>query len=234
VGWDDDRQAEPGGCPGGATAEKGAVTAMAVRTSAALARWRRQAVSRMAEARASTLAVVARLPEREIRRPRTQDRWSVHDVLVHLLSCDEETLRRFRLIARGHGRRIRWFESMADADRFNARSVARGRRLGLRAVLGRMARVRAALIEALERLPLEALADPSHDYPVVEWLPAPGWSHERDHAQEIRAWWRATARAGPRPGARPRPSSGASPRRSPARPAASSARRSRSRSRSRR
>ena len=210
------------------------MAAMAVRTSAALARWRRQAVRRMADSRASTLALVARLPQREIRRPRTQARWSVQDVLVHLLSCDEETLRRFRLIARGHGHRIQWFESMADADRFNARSVARGRRLGLRAVLGRLARVRAALIEALERLPLEALADPSHDYPVVQWLPAPGWSHERDHAQEIRAWWRATARAGPRPGARPRPSSGASPRRSPARPAASSARRSRSRSRSRR
>ena len=103
----------------------------------------------MAASRESTLALVARLPEREILRPRTQDRWSVKDVLTHLLSCDEETLRRFRLIARGHGDRIRWFESMADADRFNARTVGRARKLSLRTVLRRMERTRADLITNL-------------------------------------------------------------------------------------
>jgi len=56
--------------------------------------------------RRSTLALVARLPEREIVRPRTQDAWSVKDVLGHLLTCDEETVRRLRLIARGRGDRI--------------------------------------------------------------------------------------------------------------------------------
>ncbi|MGH7367152.1 MAG: DinB family protein [Candidatus Rokuibacteriota bacterium] len=164
---------------------------MATRSSASLTRWRRQAVRRMLTSRHSTLALIARLPEREIVRPRTQDRWSVKDVLTHLLSCDEETLRRFRLIARGHGDRIHWFESMAHADRFNARSVARARHLGLGTVVSRMKRVRAAMIAQFERLPTAALADPSHAYPVVDWLTAPGWSHERDHASEIRAWWRA-------------------------------------------
>jgi hypothetical protein len=115
----------------------------------------------------------------------------VKDVLAHLLACDEETVRRLRLIASGHADRIHWFESMADADRFNARSVARARRLGLRAVLSRMARVRAELITRLERLPAGALRDPSHEYTVMQWLPAPGWSHERDHAGEIRTWWRS-------------------------------------------
>lgn len=144
----------------------------------------------MAATRRSTLAFVRRLPEREILRPRTQDRWSVKDVLAHLLSCDEETIRRFRLIGRGRGDRIHWFESMADADRFNARSVARLRRLGLRPLLRRMARVHADLLRRFERLPTESLRDPSHAYPVVEWLPAPGWSHEQEHLSEIRQWWR--------------------------------------------
>jgi hypothetical protein len=143
------------------------------------------------DSRASTLTFVARLPEREIMRPRTQDRWSVKDVLAHLLTCDEETVRRFRLIARGRGDRIYWFESMADADRFNARSVARARRLRLSTVMRRMKRVRADLVRRFERLPTEALSDPSHDYTVVRWLPAPGWSHERDHLSEIKTWWRA-------------------------------------------
>ncbi len=58
----------------------------------------------------------------------------------HLLGCDEETARRFRLIAGGRGDRIHWFEDMADADRFNARSVARTRRLCLAALGRRMER----------------------------------------------------------------------------------------------
>lgn len=151
----------------------------------------------MVASRESTLAFIARLPEGEILRPRTQDRWSVKDVLAHLLSCDEETVRRLRLVARGQADRIHWFEDMADADRFNARSVARARRLGLRTVLSRMARVRADLITRLERLPTEVLRDRSHAYTVVQWLPAPGWSHERDHLSEMRTWWRARRSASP-------------------------------------
>jgi uncharacterized damage-inducible protein DinB len=148
----------------------------------------------MLATRRATLAVMARLPEAEIRRPRTQDRWSVKDVLGHLLSCDEETVRRFRLIARGRGDRIHWFESMADADRFNARSVARTRRYGLAALLRRMARVHAELVAAFRRLPAGALRDPTHAYPVVEWLPAPGWAHEQDHLREVGQWWRSRQR----------------------------------------
>src|SRR6266540_6257472 len=167
---------------------------MAMRRSRSLTSWRREAVRRIAASRRSTLAFLARLPEREILRLLIHDRLSVKDVLAHLLSCDEETIRRFRLIGRGRGDRIHWFESMADADRFNARSVARLRRLGLRPLLRRMARVHADLIRSFERLPTESLRDPSHAYPVVEWLPAPGWSHEQEHLSEIRAWWRRRQR----------------------------------------
>jgi hypothetical protein len=115
----------------------------------------------------------------------------VKDVLAHLLACDEETNRRLRLIARGEADRIHWFESMAEADRFNAGSVARLRRLGLPALTHRMERAHAELIENLERLPIEALADPSHAYTVVRWLPEPGWVHEREHIDEVKAWWRS-------------------------------------------
>ena len=97
-------------------------------------------------------------------------------------------------IARAQGSRIHWFESMADADRFNSRSVAGARKLGLPALLRRMERAHADVIQGLERLPIEALRDPSHQYPVVEWLPAPGWSHEQEHLGEIRAWWRSQRR----------------------------------------
>src|SRR6266498_2235272 len=107
---------------------------MARRRSTSLASWRRDAVRKIETARRSMLTFVAKIPEPETRHPRAMDRWSVKDVLAHLLTCDEETVRRFRLIARGQADRIHWFESMADADRFNAQWVARLRRLGLPAL----------------------------------------------------------------------------------------------------
>ena len=170
---------------------------MAARGSTSLTRWRRQAIRRMASSREATLRLVAGLPASEIARPRTVDQWSVKDMLAHFLACDEETLRRFRLIARGRADRIAWFESMAHADRFNARTVSQLRRLGLPAVLRRMARVRAAMIATFERLPLESLDDPTHAYTVKSWLTAPGWSHEHDHLAEVRSWWRTRRAAEP-------------------------------------
>jgi hypothetical protein len=164
---------------------------MAARGATSLAAWRRRAVQQARASRRETLAFIKRLPREEMLRPRTQDRWSVKDVLGHLMSCDEETVRRLRHIAAGHPERIKWFESMAYADRFNARTVAAARRLSLPTVLRRMARARADLVKRLARLPPAAFRDPSHAYPMTEWLPAPGWSHERDHVGEIKAWWRS-------------------------------------------
>ena len=168
---------------------------MTTRRTLSLARWRSQAIRRIAAARRSTLAFVATLPEDEILKPRTLDQWSVKDVLAHLMSCDEETVRRFRLIARGRGDRIFWFRGMADADRFNARTVGAARRFGLAAVLRRMARAHANVVDSLARLPLASLRDPSHEYTVVGWLPVPGWHHEHRHLSEVKDWWRQARKA---------------------------------------
>ena len=75
--------------------------------------------------------------------------------------------------------------------------MARARSIGVRVLLRRMERVRSELVSALEQLPTEVLADPSHAYPMVKWLPAPGWSHVDDHLSEIKHWWRSE-RTGPR------------------------------------
>src|SRR5256885_17171391 len=105
--------------------------------------------------------------------PRTQARWSIKDVLGHFMACDEETVRRLRHIAAGHPERIKWFESMAYADRFNARTVARVRRLSLPVVLRRMARARADPGKRLARLPPGAFRGPSPPYPMTERRPPP-------------------------------------------------------------
>jgi uncharacterized damage-inducible protein DinB len=158
--------------------------------ASSLASWKRRAVREARASRKETLALIKRLSREEILEPRTQDQWSVKDVLGHFMACDEETVRRLRHIAAGHAERIKWFESLDYANRFNARTVASARRLSLRAVLTRMARARADLVTRLERLPASVFRDPSHAYPMTDWLPAPGWSHEREHLAEVKAWWR--------------------------------------------
>jgi hypothetical protein len=167
---------------------------MASRSPGPLSRWRRDALRRMASSRVATGAFVAGIPAEEMSRPRTLDRWSAKDMVAHLLTCDEETVRRFQLIARGRADKIFWFRGMADADRFNARMVKRERRTSLAALLRRRRRVGADLIARFQRLPLGALKDPTHEWTVVQWLTMPGWAHEAEHLHEMKAWWRGRQR----------------------------------------
>ena len=145
----------------------------------------------MTRSRAETLTLVRRIPADALRQPRTQDAWSVRDVLVHIAAWEVEGARRLALIARGHGERILWYDTTAELDAFNARAVRGARRLGPGAVLRRLAAARARLLAGLRRLPPSALADPGHALPVTRWLREFAWTHEATHRREIRDWWRA-------------------------------------------
>ena len=139
--------------------------------------------------RQSTLAFVARVPEPELTRPRPHGGWSVKDVLAHLMSCDEETVRRLRSSREGAATAstgsAAWLSRPLQRENGGWSAPAPPSRPARR-----MARARADLIERLEALPAAALRDPSHEYAVTQWLPTPGWTHERDHVSELRAWWR--------------------------------------------
>jgi len=134
------------------------------------------------------------MPERDLLRRRTQGRWSVKDVLAHIAAWEAEGVHRLRLIAKGRGHRIHFYEDMREVDRFNARAVAAARPMSLAALLRRAADVRRRLVAELRRLPAHALRDRSHEVPVVGWLPAFAWTHERGHLREIKAWWRRRGR----------------------------------------
>lgn len=158
---------------------------------ASLQAWRRAAIERMTRSREATLRFLARVPEAELLRPRTQARWSVKEVLAHFAAWEEEAIRRFALIARGRGDRIFFYDRDPKAvDRFNARAVAAARSLGLGGVLRRLHRVRRRLIEGLRRLPAASLRDRAHRYPVTAWLPEYAWTHEGQHRRRLRRWWR--------------------------------------------
>jgi uncharacterized damage-inducible protein DinB len=148
----------------------------------------------MTRSRAATLRLLARIPAAEIRRPRTQGAWSVKDVLSHIAAWEEDGTRRLRLLARGRGSRMVWYETMPEVDRYNARAVRAARRTTLAGLLRRLARARAALVAALRRLPPRAIGDPTPGLPVTVWLREFAWTHEASHRREIRAWWRARGR----------------------------------------
>jgi hypothetical protein len=145
----------------------------------------------MTRSREATLKFLARLPEEEIWRPRTQGQWSIKDVLAHIVAWEEEAGRRLELIARGRGDRLVFYDDRREADRFNARAVATARPMSLSALWRRMARVRQKLITQLLDLPPTSLHHPSHRYPVTAWLPQFCWTRERDHLRRIRHWWKA-------------------------------------------
>ncbi len=152
--------------------------------------WRKGAIRRMTSSREATLRLLERMPEGEIRRRATQGRWSIKDVLAHIIAWEEEGIRRLELIRQGHGDKIFFYDDMRVADRFNARAVAAARRVPLPVLLRRMARVRARLIDCLLRVPPHLLEDPAQRYPVRAWLPEFAWTHERLHLARIRDWWR--------------------------------------------
>ena len=164
--------------------------------------WRRGALQKMEATRRSTLALLSRLPEAEITRPRTQDEWSIKDILAHVSAWEDEAAKRLQLIARGRGDCVHFYHDMTEADRFNARAVAAGRRLSPGAMVRRMTQARKRLVEALRRVPPPALDDPSHEYTVIAWFPELAWTHEQGHLADIRAWWREQRAARPkrRPG----------------------------------
>jgi hypothetical protein len=151
----------------------------------------------MEQSRLATLAFLSRLPEEALVRPRTQGQWSIKDVLAHIAAWEEEGARRLELIAREGGHRIHFYNDAREVDRFNARVVSATRRTTLSVLLRRLVRARRRLTVSLKRLPARSLRDPSHEFPVVDWLPEFAWTHEQSHLQEIRAWWQAQTAAKP-------------------------------------
>ena len=115
----------------------------------------------MERSRAASLRFFQRLPERAILKPRTQGKWSVKDTFAHIVAWEEEGARRLELIRCGRGDRIRFYDDMAEAHRFNARVVRQAWRWSWAELLRRAGRVRASLVRALLRVraPVAACGD---------------------------------------------------------------------------
>ena len=149
-------------------------------------KWIRLAIRSMQRSRAATLALLSKLTPKELCRPRTQGKWSIPDTLAHIVAWEEVAVRRLYSIRKRKYEQLRFYDDMTDSDKFNARAVARFRKISFSALMKHAAHVRANLIAALRILPANELENPQHRYPVVQWLPEFSWTHEGDHRKRIR------------------------------------------------
>lgn len=158
--------------------------------------WKKDAVARMQRSRTATLRLLEEIPSRVISKPETQGKWSIKDVLTHIIAWEEEACKRLELISKGKANEVYFFDNMEEAHRFNARAVAGLRDKKLPEILKLAAKVRERLISCVINLPPAEIENPAHRYTVGVWLPEFAWAHEKSHRDRIRKWWKQIGKIG--------------------------------------
>ena len=108
--------------------------------------------------------------------------WSVKDIVAHVTTWEEETLKNLPLIMKGL-RTSRY----GDIDRFNAEHVAKNRHLALSEVLQQLSETHRRLIAFLEVVPESQFATETH---FRRRLRLDTYGHYPDHTASIWMWRR--------------------------------------------
>ncbi len=115
--------------------------------------------------------------------------WSMKDLIAHMAAWEEEALQRLLLIKDGRGREIRYIQD-EELDRWNAQAVAVRQSLSWEQVLIEFSAVRERLLETIEDISEEQLADEVGEVPVAHWLANSTYSHDEEHLPDIVTWLR--------------------------------------------
>jgi len=150
----------------------------------------------MSRSRSATLDLLAKLKPGEIRKPKTQGKWAIRDVIAHIVAWEEEACKRLDLILQGKSGEIHYFDSRKEADTFNARAVRRHQDMTFPNLLKRAEEVRKDLVTRIKNLPPEEINNPAHRYPVSAWLAEFAWTHEESHRSRIYKWKNTPPRKG--------------------------------------
>ena len=148
-------------------------------------KWKLDALRKMNRSRSATLDVLAKLTPAQIRRPKTQGKWAIRDVIAHIVAWEQEACKRLDMIMQGKADQIHFYDSKNDTDAFNARAVKRFREHTFPALLRQAEEVRKELVARVRSLPPEEIMNPAHHHPVSVWLPEFAWTHEESHRSRI-------------------------------------------------
>jgi hypothetical protein len=145
----------------------------------------------LARERGKLLAALEGLSEREMTRSGAVGRWSVRDVLAHLLAWEEEAVTRLDLLAAERPQDIARITDEEELEAWNARAHERYAGLPLAEVMRRLAEVQGRILAGLDSLSDERLGTDAGPVPVHNWLPDCTYAHEQEHCADILAWRRS-------------------------------------------
>ena len=120
------------------------------------------------------------LPDNVLMEPGAVGHWSVRDVLAHVTTWEEESLKALPLILNDE-----LLPRYGGIDAFNAREQERKRNLSLEQVKKELAATHQNLIAFLEKAPDSAFTTGSR---FLRRLRLDTYNHYREHATQIIAW----------------------------------------------
>ena len=145
----------------------------------------------LARERGKLLAALEGLSEGEMTRSGAVGRWSVRDVLAHILAWEEEAVTRLDLLAAERPQDIARITDEEELETWNARAHERYAGLPLAEVMRRLAEVQGQILAGLDSLSEERLGTDAGPVPVRNWLPDCTYAHEQEHCADILAWRRS-------------------------------------------
>ena len=151
---------------------------------------RQQLLNRLDDAWAALKESYAGLADSEMMVPGVVGEWSVKDILGHVTTWEEESLKVLPLIIRG-GKPPRYSTQYGGIDAFNAQTTRQKQSLSLSEVLQQLDEVHSRLIDSLQDAPEEQFAT---ETPFRRRLRLDTYSHHRVHARAIREWREASRR----------------------------------------
>ena len=160
-------------------------------TADSVALTRPQVRDSLARERAKLLAALEGLSEEEMASPCAVGRWSVRDVLAHILAWEDEAVTRLDLLAAERPQDIARITDDEELEAWNARAHERYAGLPLAEVMRRLAEVQGRILVSLDSLSEERLGTDAGPVPVHNWLPDCTYAHEQEHCADILAWRRS-------------------------------------------
>ena len=145
----------------------------------------------LARERGKLLAALDGLSEEEMARPGAVGRWSVQDVLAHILAWEDEAVTRLELLAAERPQDFARITNEEELDAWNAGAHERYAGLALAEVMRRLEDVQGRILVGLDSLSEERLGTDEGPVPVHNWLPECTYAHEQEHCADILAWRRS-------------------------------------------
>jgi hypothetical protein len=145
---------------------------------------RSQLLKRLGDAWNALGAAYADLPEQVIVTPGVAGTWSIKDIIAHVTSWEEESLKHLPLVLEG-GRPPRYSVTYGGIDAFNALTAQRTRALPLSEVLRQRDDTHRRLVAFVRGVPEDQLTAEAR---FRRRLRLDTYGHYRKHAEAIRGW----------------------------------------------